>query len=166
MGFFVRKVSRSRWPDGVNHLFKSTGDLNADAITCDLKTESNEFSWWRINNLDELEKMAISIASVFDSEASIFVVAVPEEQMRALQINMNNTPEHGITAIGALRETHYDIGKINVKNLLDIAKLVAISIQNKNVLQISRKNIVIKLKDLKKNGEVDLSYLGKAYSNL
>ncbi len=43
MGFFVRKVSRVRWPDGENDKFRSAGELSADAITCDLKTESNEF---------------------------------------------------------------------------------------------------------------------------
>lgn len=166
MGFFVRKVSPAKWPDGENVFFRTAGELNADAITCDLKTKSNEFSWWWINNLDELERMAISIASVFDTKASIFVVAVPEEKMRALQLNLKNTPEYGITAITALKENHFDICKLNVKRLLDIAELVAISIQQKSVLMVSRKNIMSKLKNLMEEGQVDTTCLGKAYSSL
>lgn len=166
MGFFVRKVSRVRWPDGENDKFRSAGELSADAITCDLKTESNEFSWWKIDNLDALETMAISIASVFDTEASIFVVAVPEEKIMELHLNVDNTPQHGITAISELRKCYYDIGKLNVNRLLDIAKLVATSIQEKRVLWISKKTILDKLKKLKEDGEVDSSCLGKAYSRL
>ena len=32
MAYLVRKISITRWPDGVNNVFKSVDEISADAI--------------------------------------------------------------------------------------------------------------------------------------
>ena len=166
MGFFVRKVSRAKWPDGENIKFESVLKLNADAITCDLKTENNEFSWWRIDEFSELEDMAISIASVFQSKAPIFVVFFPEEEMKKTLLDIENTPNNGYTAVVDQKKNHYDIQHLNVAGILAVAELVANSIQEKKVLKVPRTKIVSKIKEWISIDAVDKTLLGKAYGEL
>lgn len=166
MGYFVRMISRAKWPDGVNVKFTSVNGLSADAITCDLKTAGNEFSWWKIEDLTEMEDMAIAIASVFKSKAPAFVVAVPEESIISNSLDVENTPNHALTAISCMRKNHYDIQHLNVGKILIIAELVARSIQEKNIVYIRYATIKEKLKALIAKNEVDISYLGAAYEQL
>lgn len=164
MAYLVRKISITRWPDGVNNVFKSVDEISADAITKDLSTENNELSWWKIDDLSEMKMIGYSIISKFSRrQANVKLVAISYEDA-AKVLSIKHTPENGDTAIPKIKEKHYDVYGINYNKLGLLGQMIAQATslkESKFVLNVSLKNAIEELIQMKKNGEVDSSLLGE-----
>ena len=166
MAYLVRKINVSNWPDGENTPFSSVDDVQADAITNDLKTDKNEISWWKIEDLSEMELAGASFVSTLQKKQSgvLRFVAIPFEETEA-SLQIVNTPEHGRTAVKSMKSSHYDIQSLNYGNLAKLIELVARSTSDKECRFIKTllvKDAIKKLKELKIQDALDMNLLGFA----
>ena len=163
MAYLVRKINVNRWPDGAN-ISLDGFEVQADAITNDLRTDNNEISWWRVDDLSQIEMVGVSFVSTLKEKANgVFrFVAIPFDEVNE-KLSIKNTPEHGITAIKAMKNEHYDIFGLNYKSLGVLADIVANSTADKSMRFIKTlkvKDAISKLKQLKQQNELDVACLG------
>ncbi len=163
MSYLVRKITISKWPDGVNSCFTNIKELRADAIS-DLRTQSDTLSWWYINDLDEIEEIGLAFISILpESTDKISLIAIPYEVL-SQSFKLKNTPENGITALKNMKEKHYDICDLNYSDLGRIGSIIAKeTIKNKNPLihRIKVSKTIEKFKKLYSDGNLDYDSLGK-----
>lgn len=160
MAYLVRKISIARWPDKE---FSKVDPITADAITEDLKTTSNEMSWWKVDSNEDAIDIGVSyFSSLSKKQANIRLVLVPFEKIDKYFM-IKNTPEHAITAIPKMKIKHYDVCDLNYKKLGLLAKFVALSTSCKeqnHIVTVNKKYAIEKIKELNQNGEVDNENLG------
>ena len=71
--FLVRKITRAKW--GSNSEL-SAGEISADAVTGDLRTQRNSLSFWRCRaeTNGDVEDVALAIAAARDQVDTIDIV--------------------------------------------------------------------------------------------
>ncbi len=163
MAYLVRKININQWPDGENSFFVSKEELNADAVTSDLRTTNNTLSWWRIDDETELESAGISIVSKLNSKQNnIRIIALSFEELEA-NFCLKNTPNQGDTAVKEFKQRHYDMCNMNYGLLGKISYFIAkeTSQTKKNmILKINVKAAIAKIKELVEKGKADKEMLG------
>ena len=165
MKYLVRKFTEGAWPNGVERQFVSKDFIDADCICTGLKTDHNKMSWWLIEDLNELEAAAISIASAYKSKGRIFVVAIPFQQVIENKIKTVNSIDDADTAITSFRERHYNLENLTYFQLGILAELVAISCQkNETRKTLSFGQIKNKIKELILNGNIETNELSSIYN--
>ena len=150
MAYLVRKININQWPDGENSFFVSKEELNADAVTSDLRTTNNTLSWWRIDDETELE------------QNNIRIIALSFEELEA-NFCLKNTPNQGDTAVKEFKQRHYDMCNMNYGLLGKISYFIAkeTSQTKKNmILKINVKAAIAKIKELVEKGKADKEMLG------
>lgn len=151
MSYLVRKISIGNW-NVDNPNFE---DVSADAITKDLKTEGNINSWWKIDNLDDLEMMALSIASCFELKGNVGVVAIPFE---TIDEKLDIQQSAGKTAIIEYQSAHYDITNLNYRTLGILASLILKQLNNtRNYHLLTFKKIIEKIKKIIQDGNLTIN---------
>lgn len=138
MAFFVRKITRAKWPESE----VSVEEIPADVISIDLRTQQNRLSFWRIETLDDLEKaaLALAVSSNTKSIEKIDVVYISEEEIRAAGIVIdNNSP--GDTVVGDLMKLHCDFCELNYGSLGRISILINNNMQGNHYKRYSRKEL-------------------------
>ena len=164
MSYLVRKFSEKAWPDGEERLFESVQSLNADCITNGLNTTQNTLSWWYINDLVELESMAVSIASVFQSKGRIFVVAIPFNDVKEKDIKAVLSEEDAETAVVSFKNRHFNLENLTYSQLGILAELVAINSQiptNRKTLSFNQ--IKESIEQSIQQGDIDKNLLGSIF---
>jgi len=168
MAFLVRKINVENWPDGVIRLNTNIDDLPADSITSDLKTTNNDLSFWKIENLTEVDKVGMAIISSFDkTPRTLFLVALSYEDI-ASNFTIKNTPRHGKTAIIEMKQFHYDVRNLNYKLLGELSNLIASATANPQhlyVIPIDITAVTNQIKALVGTPAVDSNALGEYIKN-
>ena len=121
MAYWVRKISRGKWPEKIIPV----DDMPADIISKDLRTEKNTLSFWRIENLDDLERAALALAASSKSTSieTIEVVYIPEEDIYSASFEVDdNSP--GDTIVPDLAKMHRDLCALNFRKLGMISSLI------------------------------------------
>lgn len=81
--FLARKITRAKWTHKRGQLAK--GEIAADAVTADLRTQDNALSFWRCpaEARDDIEKAALAIAATRDRVDKIEIVWLTEDELLA-----------------------------------------------------------------------------------
>ncbi len=71
--FLARKITRAKWKTREE---LSAGEISADAVTADLKTQGNALSFWQCHTAtnSDVEEAALAIAAARDRVARLDVV--------------------------------------------------------------------------------------------
>lgn len=127
MAFFVRKISRNKWPSNMCDI----NDLSADAIS-DLRTTNNTLSIWRVDSEDELEHaiLALAASSKVSRIENMSIVWIDEKELEKYGIKISDK-EPGDTVVDDLKRTHRDICDVTYKSLGDIARIILSEINEK-----------------------------------
>lgn len=122
MSYLVRRITVSYWPDGENCILENIDNLSADAITNDLKTTDNKLSLWEIENLNQLEDVALAIATTRNEKKDFLIVAINKEDIELdFDLEKDNL---GDTAYTKYKESHYDLMQLTLFNLKKFAKKI------------------------------------------
>jgi hypothetical protein len=107
MQLLVRKISRSKWNNSDEDVFK----LSSDAITTCIRTSRNTLSVWKIETENDLDEAVLALASNFQKLETIDVVTLDGDYLIKASVEQEQT--NGITPIADLINNHYDLKNLN-----------------------------------------------------
>ena len=144
--FLARKISRSKWRP---HQDLAQWELQADAITGDLRTVGNALSVWHCGDEDAAEKdikeAALAMASLMDRARPIDLVWFDRDELEQAGHKVQQTD--GETNVPDLRSHHYDICGLDYARLGDIATRVAAAIEEGRYRRFTRREVLDLLAD-------------------
>ncbi len=118
MSLLVRKINRAKWEP----LPEDLKLLQADAMTGCLRTTSNRLSFWVIEEVEELWKAGLAIATAHDHLESFDVVVVQRSRLESRGLLCE--PSKGRTYFELMRHAHVDLVDLNVAKLAAVAREV------------------------------------------
>ncbi len=121
----VRKISRAKWDSEFNiQRGLAKGEISADAVTSDLRTQNNTLSFWQCNadKSTSIEDAVLAIAAAGDRLDKLDIVWLPESELRSDGHFLKNT--EGRTPVSDLVGMHVDICKLDYIRLGKIVERV------------------------------------------
>ena len=118
--YYVRKISRGKWPE--ERIINQAGleDVEADTLTTDLKTDHNTLSVWQVDDevtLDEQNLLSRGI-TLDNQEGNVPVKGINNKHHNIVNLNYVNMGEVIHTIIIGLKEEEWEKRtKSNMKNL-------------------------------------------------
>ena len=143
--FLARMVTRAKWeaPTGL-----PTGQIAADAVTGDLRTQQNALSFWQCGTgtRNDVEDAALAIAAGRDDVAKLEVVWLADEELRADGQTLRTTA--GRTPVGELVSRHVDVCQLDYARLGTLARQVLRAIEAGRYLRLTQARVTKILADL------------------
>ncbi len=123
MVWVVRKISQAKW---LEQETLEPGAIAADAVTTDLRTNSNGLSLWICEDptdRNELHQVVIALGSVRERPDKIDLVWLNRGDVESAGIRLNETP--GNTNVRSLQSLHLDAVCLDLSRLNKPASLCA-----------------------------------------
>ena len=154
--FLVRKITRAKW-DSNSEL--SVGEISADAVTSDLRTQRNSLSFWRCRaeTNGDVEDAALAIAATRDHIDKIDIVWLADDELRADGQRLRNS--EGRTPVTELVGLHVDVDCLDYVRLGRIARRIVTAVEEKRYRRITRARVKKLLADAVEQGRVKLAGL-------
>ena len=154
--FLVRKITRAKW-DSNSEL--SVGEISADAVTSDLRTQRNSLSFWRCRTETngDVEDAALAIAAARDQVDTIDIVWLDEDELRTDDQRLRNS--EGRTPVTELVGLHVDVYRLDYVRLGRIARRIVTAIEEKRYRRITRARVKKLLAEAVVQGRVKLADL-------
>lgn len=151
MGYYVRKISRPKWPDEPCNI----NALKSDAIA-DIRTQGNDLSVWKIDNLDQLDDAALALAGSSKTEKveTITVVWIDEKEVNKCGIEVDDS-QLGDTIITDLASGHRNFSNLTYGKLGDISNLIMKEIYMNCCRRYTRGNLRESFKSAFDNNKID-----------
>ena len=137
MPYFVRKITRAKWPD--ESITDNPFDIPADAITVDLKTSTNKLSVWEVTDEGEIGDAVLAIASGFDRIDRFDVVWIDITEIDRRGIKFIKSP--GLTPVESLKNTHIDLSSLNYYYVGLFAESIIDTIRSEKIKRYSKGEI-------------------------
>lgn len=155
MGYFVRKISKGKW--------KSDSDdavIKADALTSCLRTSGNTLSFWRVEDLNQIDEAKLAIASSNSNLDTFDIVVFSTAEMEALGAPIVATP--GQTACTDLENTHRDLAELNSDHLIKLSYAVLDKVKQDEVERVTLAKARTMMKAAVDSQRLDVSKLPDA----
>ena len=154
--FLARKITRVKWAAKQE---LSPGEISADAVTADLRTQENSLSFWQcgIGEEAEVEEAALAIASAGDRVDRLDLVWLDDNVLRADGQTLKNTA--GRTPVAELAKRHVDVYRLDYVRLGKVAHRVAAAIEEDRFLRLRKARVAKLLAAAVKKGRIDLGNL-------
>lgn len=140
--FLVRKIARAKW-DATRNTERglADGEISADAITADLRTQGDTLSFWRCASEanGDLEDAVLAIASAGQRLDKIEVVWLAVEDLQADGHTLKESP--GLTPVADLVERHVDICQLDYVRLGKVAQRVVEAIRLGRYRRLTKKRV-------------------------
>ena len=136
--FLARKITRAKW---LQRPELAQGEIAADAVTADLRTNGNALSFWRCDTgaEDQVEPVALAMAASGDRIDKLDVVWIAERHFAADGQTWEDTD--GRTPVAELRKRHVDLQRLDYVRLGNVARHVAAAIESERYLRLSRRRV-------------------------
>jgi len=128
MSYYVRMIGYNKWSNSYNEL-KRNSDISrekthADVITTELRTHNNTISLWKIENLNEIDEIVLSLAMSRDKLARLDIMVMEQEKLETFiaKEDIKEAPDTANTAIEKLASKHYDIVDMTYTNLGELSE--------------------------------------------
>ena len=133
--FLARKISRAKW-EAKKEL--SEGEISADAVTADLRTQGNTLSFWRCGNgmEAEVEEAVLAIAAAGERVDKLDIVWVNEDELQTDGQTLQDTT--GFTPVTELVDRHVDICRLDYIRLGNVAHHVITAIEEDRYIRLSK----------------------------
>ena len=136
--FLARMITRSKWEPkpGIR-----AGEIAADAVTGDLRTQGNTLSFWRCPSgaPGDFENAALAIAAGRDDVAKVEIVWLDDEDLKADGQTLQNTP--GKTMVTDLVSLHVDMCHLDYLRLGKVAGRVVSALEERRYLRLTRARV-------------------------
>ena len=138
MAFLARTIARAKWPK-TGEL--TTGEIPADAVTIDLRTQGNSLSFWQCNSdkKDDIEEAALAIASGRERIDKLDIVWLDEENMRTDSQVLRDS--EGRTPVSDLVNSHVDLVGLNYNLLGMVAQRVVNAIEENRYRRLTKRRV-------------------------
>ena len=128
--FLARKIARAKW-DAKRNIERGLeeGEISADAVTGDLRTQKDTLSFWRCHTgaNDDIEDAVLAIAAAGERLDKLDIVWLADNELQADGHTLKDTK--GRTPVADLTEKHVDICKLDYVRLGKVAQRVAAAIE-------------------------------------
>lgn len=152
MSFFVRKISIGKW--------RSDSDepvIKADALTSCLRTSGNTLSFWRIDDLAQIDEAKLAIAASNSNLDTFDIVVFSSEEMDAFGAPIKETK--GDTACKDLADYHRDLAELNSDHLIRVSHAVLKKVQADSIERVTKPNLRTLMSAAAANDRLDLDRL-------
>ena len=131
----ARKITRAKWETKQGF---ADGEIQADAVTADLRTQENSLSFWQCGDgtTGEVEKAALALAAGFERVDKLEIVWISEDELRADGQNWAETA--GQTPVTDLNNLHVDLSRLDFVRLGKVANRVATAIADRRYRRLSK----------------------------
>ncbi len=153
--FLARKITRAKWEkEGFPE-----GEIPADAVTVDLRTQENTLSFWQCGDgaTDKVEEAALALAAGGNRVDKLEIIWISEDELRADGQDWDET--EGRTPVADLNNLHIDLLRLDFVRLGKVANSVATAIKDSRYCHLSKGCVRILLASAVKQGRVELADL-------
>lgn len=154
--FLVRKVARGKWETTPF----ADGEIPADTLTSELKTQGNTLSFWESEGEDDSlwKEVALALAASGERIDRLDVAWLERTTLSDNGIALEKTP--GKTPVLDLRDRHVDAAKLDVMRLVRVSHLLAQAIRvHKKVRRLARSEVINLLVEGARAGRMKLEDL-------
>lgn len=152
----ARKITRAKWQpkSGIGG-----GKIPADAVTADLRTQSNSLSLWECGGAtqEDVEAVALALAVAGDRIDKIEIVWFSDDELRAGGVRISQTP--GRAPIAEMSRRHYDAQNLDYEQLGVIADCVAKALSNDQYKRFTQRRVRDLVSAAVQQGKVSLDDL-------
>ncbi len=156
--FLARKITRAKWETKQE---LSAGEISADAVTGDLKTQDNSLSFWMCGSGEkaEVEEVALAIAAPRDHVARLDIVWFSDDELRADGQQWQETD--GRTPVAEFVARHVDVYRLDYVRLGKVARRVVTAIEEDRYLLLTKARVKKLLAAAVAQGHIALNDLSK-----
>lgn len=154
--FLARKITQAKWRPREGF---AEGEIAADAVTVDLKTQDNSLSFWRCptETTEDLEKAVLAIAATRNRVEKIEIVWLIDDDLQNDCQTLENT--EGDTPVLELKELHVDVCRLDYVRLGKVAIRIATALENCRWRRITKGRVRELLVEAVKQKRVELADL-------
>ena len=154
--FLARKITQAKWRPKAGF---AEGEIAADAVTVDLKTQDNSLSFWRCptETTQDLEKAVLAIAATRNRVEKLEIVWLTDDDLRNDCQTLANT--EGDTPVSELKELHVDVCRLDYVRLGKVASRIATALENCRWRRITKGRVKKLLVEAVKQKRVELADL-------
>ena len=154
--FLARMISRAKWE---RKEWMSDGEISADAVTADLRTQNNNLSLWRCDSgaNRDIDNVVLAIASGRDKVDKVEFVLIDDEDLKHDGHIIKDT--NGRTPVQSLVKLHVDVMRLNYCRLGKVARRVASAVAANQCHRVSKKRVGKLLVGAVDRGEVKIEQL-------
>ena len=136
------------------------GEIAADAVTSDLRTQDNALSFWRCGGANsDVEDAALAIAAGRNEIAKVELVWLDDEVLHADGQTLVETA--GRTPVTELVDLHVDLCRLDYERLGKVARCIVTAFAEERYLRMTRVRVRNLLASAVRGGRVDLDELKK-----
>lgn len=151
MAYYIRKISRSKWPEkplssDVDEAKKEVSQVSADAITNCTKTKENKLSLWKLDKMTNSIDDIIPLILGFERPDTCDVIYIDEETFEKAGLELEQSLEDANTPLESFKKCHYNVIVKDYDGLGKFSRVVLQSLENYR--RFSKKEVKGKLKDL------------------
>lgn len=156
--FLARKISLAKW-SRKDEL--EVGEIPADAVTADLRTQDNALSFWRCGDEErvEIEEAALAIAAAWERVDKIDVVWLATDDLQNDGQTLKDT--EGRTPALELAELHVDVCRLDYIRLGKVAQRVVTAVKEERYLRLRKARVKSLLTEAVEQGRIDPKDLQK-----
>ena len=140
MSYLIRKVTRAKWERENNF---ALDEIPADAVTVDLRTNSNTLSFWQLempSHNDEICRIALALATAAERIDRMDLTWIDKNRVSSQGISIK--PSDGQTPVKSLRGNHVDVTTLDLGRLCRVATWIDEALTQHQHRRFTRKEII------------------------
>ena len=136
--FLARKITRAKWAATPDF---STGEIPADAVTVDLRTQQNSLSFWRCrtDTASDVEEAALAIAAAGTRIDRLDIVWLADDKLQDNGLNLANST--GRTPVTDMADQHVDLIRLDCVRLGSVARRVIDAIEAERHCRLTKAHV-------------------------
>ena len=154
--FLARKITRAKWATTED---LSVGEIPADAVTVDLRTQENSLSFWRCptDSDGDVEEVALAIAAAGERVDRLDIVWLADEELQNDGHVLKNT--EGRTPLTDMAAMHVDVSRLDYVRLGKVARQVDAALERDRHRRLTKARVRSLIKEAVEQGRIDSSTL-------
>ena len=154
--FLARKITRAKWEISEE---LSIGEVPADAVTIDLRTQGNSLSFWQCptDTLSDVEEAALAIAAASERVDRLDIVWLDDEELQADGQTLRNTA--GSTPVTDLASQHVDVSRLDHIRLGRVALRVVAAIEADRYHRLTKARVKKLIVEAIEQGRIEVAAL-------
>ncbi len=161
--YYLRKISRGKWPSEETVSQASLKDVHADTVIAEFNNiDDNKLSVWKIENDEDLLDAFIALGSNCDNIGTIFAVKIPEEYLNDVTFD----EQEGETPTFGINSKHRNITDLNYESLGTVIMAIIRSLREENTfVKMTKPKMKKLLKEAYDMDRLDISRLKDGLKN-
>ena len=155
--FLARKITRAKWETKNGDL--ADGEIAADAVTADLRTQGNSLSFWQCGTgaEKEVEDVALAMAAAGTRIDNLDIVWCSVDELQTDGQTLRDT--EGRTPVTDLAGRHVDVCYLDYVRLGSVARRIAAAIADQRYRRLRKRHVANLLVAAVKQRRVELAAL-------